>query len=226
MNSMAGSGRGESSRPTPGRAAVGVLAALAAVVTAVVALALAGPAAAQVTGPVFVDGQAQPVFSTVPATWIRGALGRVRDRQRLRRQARPHPHRRVTRGGDRHQGLKVPVVLEVSPYYGGSVDVVNWAVDHEIGEPPATRPVTSPVFFNTSPDQQEPRVDLGAARLRGRPRRGNGHRALDGLPDLRCTERDSRPEGRDRLAERPGEGIHGPDRRPRSSRPGRPARSA
>ena len=49
------------------------------------------------------------------------------------------------------QGLKVPVVFEVSPYYGGSVDVVNWAVDHEIGEPPATRPVTSPVFFNTSP---------------------------------------------------------------------------
>ena len=48
-------------------------------------------------------------------------------------------------------GLKVPVVFEVSPYYGGSVDDVNWNVDHEIGQPPTTRPVTAPVFFDTSP---------------------------------------------------------------------------
>jgi X-Pro dipeptidyl-peptidase len=152
MNSMAGSGRGESPRPTPGRAAVGVLAAFAVTVTAVVALALAGPAAAQVTGPVFIDGQAQPVFSTVPATWVRqelwvettidsdfdGQLDRI--------------HIDVTRVMETDTiGLKVPVVMEVSPYYGGSVDVVNWSVDHEIGQPPATRPVTAPVFFDTSP---------------------------------------------------------------------------
>jgi X-Pro dipeptidyl-peptidase len=31
------------------------------------------------------------------------------------------------------------------------VDVVNWNVDHEIGEPPTTRPRTAPVFRNTSP---------------------------------------------------------------------------
>ena len=77
MNSMAGFGRGESSRPTPGRAAVGVVAAFAAIVTAVVALALAGPAGAQVTGPVFIDGQAQPVFSNRPRhLGAAGALGR------------------------------------------------------------------------------------------------------------------------------------------------------
>jgi X-Pro dipeptidyl-peptidase len=152
MNSMAGSGRGESARPTPGRAAVGVLAALAAVVTAVVALALAGPAAAQVTGPVFIDGQAQPVFSTVSATWVRqelwvettidsdfdGQLDRI--------------HIDVTRVQETDTiGLKVPVVMEVSPYYGGDVPVVNWGVDHEIGQPPTTRPVATPTFFDTSP---------------------------------------------------------------------------
>ena len=152
MNSMAGSGRGESARPTPGRAAVGVLAALAAVVTAIVALALAGPAAAQVTGPVFIDGQAQPVFSTVPATWVRqelwvettidsdfdGQLDRI--------------HIDVTRVQETDTiGLKVPVVMEVSPYYGGDVPVVNWSVDHEIGDPPTTRPVATPTFFDTSP---------------------------------------------------------------------------
>ena len=151
MNSMAGSGR-ERSRPTPGRVAVGVLAALAAAVTAVVALALAGSAAAQVTGPVFVDGQAQPVFSTVPANWVRqelwvettidsdfdGQLDRI--------------HIDVTRVQETDTiGLKVPVVMEVSPYYGGDVPVVNWGVDHEIGQPPTTRPVATPTFFDTSP---------------------------------------------------------------------------
>jgi X-Pro dipeptidyl-peptidase len=131
--------------PLAGRA----LAALGALV----ALALAAqPAGAQVTGPVFIDGQAQPVFSTVPATWVRqelwvettidsdfdGQLDRI--------------HIDVTRVQETETiGLDVPVVMEVSPYYGGSVDVVNWNVDHEIGEPPTTRPRTAPVFRNTSP---------------------------------------------------------------------------
>ena len=35
-------------------------------------------------------------------------------------------------------GLKVPVIYEDSPYYAGGADVANWAVDHEIGAPPAT----------------------------------------------------------------------------------------
>ncbi len=152
MNSMAGSGRGERARPTPGRAAVGVVAAIAAAVTAVVVLALAGPAAAQVTGPVFIDGQAQPVFSTVPATWVRqelwvettidsdfdGQLDRI--------------HIDVARVQETETiGLKVPVVMEVSPYYGGDVPVVNWGVDHEIGQPPTFRPTATPTFFDTSP---------------------------------------------------------------------------
>jgi X-Pro dipeptidyl-peptidase len=125
-----------------------VLALLAFIAFALVAR----PAGAQVTGPVFVDGQAQPVFSTVPATWIRqelwvettidsdfdGALDRI--------------HIDVARVQETDTiGLKVPVVMEVSPYYGGNVDVVNWSVDHEIGQPPTFRPVTAPDFFDTSP---------------------------------------------------------------------------
>ena len=150
MSPLHCSGRAAGARPAPGRATAGILAALAAALT-VLALA-AGPAAAQVTGPVFVDGQAQPVFSNVPATWIRqelwvettidsdfdGQLDRI--------------HIDVTRVQETETiGLKVPVVMEVSPYYGGSVDVVNWSVDHEIGDPPTFRPTTAPVFRDTSP---------------------------------------------------------------------------
>jgi X-Pro dipeptidyl-peptidase len=164
MNSMAGSGRGHS-RPTPARAAVGVLAAVAAAVTAVVTLALAGPAAAQVTGPVFIDGQAQPVFSTDPATWVRQELwvettidsdfdGQL-DRIHID-VARVHETETI--------GLKVPVVMEVSPYYGGDVPVTNWAVDHEIGQPPTTRPVATPTFFDTSPIISNRHVDTWVPR--------------------------------------------------------------
>ncbi len=151
MNSMAGSGR-KRSRPTSGRAAAGALAALAAAVTAVLALALAGPAAAQVTGPVFIDGQAQPVFSTVPATWVRQELWVETTIDSDFDGQFDRIHIDVTRVMETDTiGLKVPVVMEVSPYYGGDVPVTNWAVDHEIGQPPTTRPVATPTFFDTSP---------------------------------------------------------------------------
>jgi X-Pro dipeptidyl-peptidase len=149
MSPLTGTGRAGPARPTIGRGGLGVVLAL----LAFIAFALvARPAGAQVTGPVFVDGQAQPVFSTVPATWIRqelwvettidsdfdGALDRI--------------HIDVARVQETDTiGLKVPVVMEVSPYYGGNVDVVNWNVDHEIGQPPTFRPVTAPDFFDTSP---------------------------------------------------------------------------
>ena len=149
MSPLAGTGRASPARPTLGRRGLGAT----LVLLAFLALALtAKPADAQVTGPVFVDGQAQPVFSTVPATWIRqelwvettidsdfdGVLDRI--------------HIDVTRVQETDTiGLQVPVVMEVSPYYGGNVDVVNWNVDHELGQPPATRPVTAPDFFDTSP---------------------------------------------------------------------------
>ena len=67
-------------------------------------------------------------------------------------------------------GLKVPVIYEDSPYYAGGADVTNWAVDHEIGVPPATRP-RAPFFTagNTSPTiSTHLREHVGAARLRRR----------------------------------------------------------
>jgi X-Pro dipeptidyl-peptidase len=134
------------------RSGLGTVATIAALTVALALGVAAPPAAAQVTGPVFIDGQAQPVFSADPTTWIReelwvesqidsdfdGKLDRI--------------HVDVARVQETQTiGLKVPVVFEVSPYYGGFVDVVNWNVDHEIGEPPTTRPVAEPVFFDTSP---------------------------------------------------------------------------
>jgi X-Pro dipeptidyl-peptidase len=126
---------------------------VAALVSALMTLGLAaGPAAAQVSAPVFVDGQAQPVFTAGPSTWVRQELWVESEIDSDFDGKLDRIHVDVTRVQETETiGLKVPVVFEVSPYYGGSVDVVNWNVDHEIGQPPTTRPVTAPVFFDTSP---------------------------------------------------------------------------
>jgi X-Pro dipeptidyl-peptidase len=126
---------------------------VAALVSALTTLGLAaGPAAAQVSAPVFIDGQAQPVFTAGPSTWVRQELWVESDIDSDFDGKLDRIHVDVTRVQETETiGLKVPVVFEVSPYYGGSVDVVNWNVDHEIGQPPTTRPVTAPVFFDTSP---------------------------------------------------------------------------
>ena len=50
-------------------------------------------------------------------------------------------------------GLKVPVIYEDSPYYGGTASSYsNWVVDHELGAQPPTRPFAP--FFNGT--QHEP----------------------------------------------------------------------
>ena len=126
---------------------------VAAIVATLVTLGLAaGPAGAQVNGPVFIDGQAQPVFTAGPTTWVRQELWVESEIDSDFDGKLDRIHVDATRVQETETiGLKVPVVFEVSPYYGGSVDVVNWSVDHEIGQPPTTRPVTAPVFFDTSP---------------------------------------------------------------------------
>ncbi|MGH3023237.1 MAG: Xaa-Pro dipeptidyl-peptidase [Gaiellaceae bacterium] len=142
MSPLAGGGGGRS-RALP------ALIALAAVA---VSLAVAAPAGAQATGPVFIDGQAQPVFTASPTTWVREELWVESDIDSDFDGKLDRIHVDVTRVQETETiGLKVPVVFETSPYYGGSVDVVNWEVDHEIGDPPTTRPVTAPEFFDTSP---------------------------------------------------------------------------
>jgi predicted acyl esterase len=104
--------------------------------------------------PTFVNGLAQAVFSTNPADWYSGEVwveasfdsdgdGRL-DRIHTDFTA---PSEVLT------NGLKVPVVFEDSPYYAGfAPEYSNWAVDHELGFPPSSRPAT-PFWeaFNTSP---------------------------------------------------------------------------
>ncbi len=134
-----------------GLAHAALTAAVAALVVFAAALA-AGPARAQVTGPVFIDGQAQPVFSAVSSSWIRqegwaestidsdfdGKLDRI--------------HFDIVRAPETDLlGLKIPVVMEVSPYYAGGANVPNWGVDHEIGFPPTTKAGFTRTIGNTSP---------------------------------------------------------------------------
>ena len=129
--------------------AVSVAAALA--VLALVAAAPVG-AAPTPTEPVFVDGQAQPVFPTSPTQWINEELWVETTIDSDADGKLDRVHVDVSRVQETETaGLKVPVVMEASPYYAGSVNVVNWAVDHEIGFPPAMRAVTAPNIRNTSP---------------------------------------------------------------------------
>jgi predicted acyl esterase len=116
---------------------------------------LAGPAPEpQPAVPTFVNGLAQAVFSTDPADWYSGEVWVEApfDTDRDGELDRIHadftaPSEVVT------AGLEVPVIFEDSPYYAGTADPYsNWAVDHELGDPPASRPAT-PFWtaFNTSP---------------------------------------------------------------------------
>jgi X-Pro dipeptidyl-peptidase len=127
---------------------------IAAAFVAVLAVVAAGPtgAAPTPTEPVFVDGQAQPVFPTSSAQWINEELWVETDVDSDGDGKLDRVHVDVSRVQETETaGLKVPVVMEASPYYAGNANVVNWAVDHEIGFPPATRPVTAPNIRNTSP---------------------------------------------------------------------------
>src|SRR5215204_4275502 len=108
--------------------------------------ALAAPAPAAAPGPAvptFTDGLAQSVFSTNPADWYSGEVWVEApfDSDRDGRNDRIHadftaPGEVVT------DGLKVPVIFEDSPYYAGTADEYsNWLVDHELGQPPESRPL-------------------------------------------------------------------------------------
>jgi predicted acyl esterase len=146
-------------------AGVAATIALAIVVTATPALALppgdlealdAGVAAPapQPAVPTFVNGLSQAVFSTNPADWYSGEVWVQApfDSDRDGRLDRIHTDFSAP-GEVLTDGLKVPVIFEDSPYYAGTApQYSNWAVDHELGFPPASRPAT-PFWTasNTSP---------------------------------------------------------------------------
>lgn len=91
--------------------------------------------------PTFVNGRSQPVFATSPASWVNHELWVETDMDSDFDGRRDRVHVDVSRPMETEtDGLKMPVVYGDSPYYAGGADITNWVVDHEIGQPPATRP--------------------------------------------------------------------------------------
>ncbi|MGP4017312.1 Xaa-Pro dipeptidyl-peptidase [Saccharopolyspora sp. 5N708] len=110
---------------------------------AVFVLPLTGlPASAEPPqGPVFQDGEAQPVFDPAQALredlFVTAPVDSDRDGQDDR------VHVQVVRPKETAQGLRVPVVYQASPYFSGGNDVANHNVDTElyVPEQPGNRTV-------------------------------------------------------------------------------------
>jgi predicted acyl esterase len=93
--------------------------------------------------PTFVNGLSQAVFSTNPGDWYSGEVWVRAPFDSDEDGERDLIHTDFTAPGEVTDGLKVPVIFEDSPYYAGTApDYSNWAVDHELGFPPASRPAT------------------------------------------------------------------------------------
>jgi X-Pro dipeptidyl-peptidase len=93
------------------------------------------------TNPDFTGGESQPVFPTTSASWINHDLYIESEIDSDLDGKKDLVHADVSRVQETDTAsLKVPVVLEVSPYYAGTAPVANnWGVDHEIGDPPDSR---------------------------------------------------------------------------------------
>src|SRR6266536_4131920 len=136
------------------RLLAGAVTALALAAAAVAAAA--SPASAQPSPavPTFVNGLAQAVFSTNPADWYSGEVWVQAPFDSDGDGKLDRIHADFTAPGEViTDGLKVPVIFEDSPYYAGTApQYSNWAVDHELGLPPVSRPAT-PFWTanNTSP---------------------------------------------------------------------------
>ncbi|MFT7837217.1 Xaa-Pro dipeptidyl-peptidase [Saccharothrix sp. BKS2] len=108
----------------------------AAVLAALVALPLGLPpvvAGAAAEGPVFRDGEAQPVFNAADvvreSVWVRAPVDSDRDGRD------DEVYTEVVRQAATDRGLKVPVVFFNSPYFSGGNDVANHDVDVELHVP-------------------------------------------------------------------------------------------
>ena len=182
---------------------------LAAALGAVVA---SGAGAAGAAEPTFVNGLAQNVFSTNTADWIRGE-GWVQSTYDSDHDGKlDRIHFDITRPKETASGLKVPVILEASPYYANLGPNSNWSVDVEIGAHAAGAAVPAELHHpqHEPEDRDDVRGGVAAARLRGHARREPRHRPLRRLPDRRRAERERRDEGRRRLDQRPRAGVHAP----------------
>ncbi len=101
--------------------------------------------------PTFENGLSQAVFPTGSANWIneQGWVEAPFDSDFDGDPDRIHfDVSRPVDTADPACNLKVPVIFEDSPYYANLGPSRNWAVDHEIGSPPATR--AAEPYFNAS----------------------------------------------------------------------------
>lgn len=98
--------------------------------------AYAAPAPAE---PTFQDGLSQAVFTKVQSEWINEEAWVESEVDSDRDGKLDLVHIDVSRVPETAAGLKVPVLMEMSPYYAGGTQVTNWGVDHEIGAPPSEK---------------------------------------------------------------------------------------
>ncbi|MFF2274342.1 Xaa-Pro dipeptidyl-peptidase [Agromyces sp. NPDC058126] len=119
------------------RVAVAMTVALACAGVAIASPAYASPEPAE---PTFVDGLSQAVFTKNSAEWVNEEAW-VESEVDSDRDGLPDlVHIDVSRVPETESaGLKVPVLMELSPYYAGGSQVTNWSVDHEIGDPPSEK---------------------------------------------------------------------------------------
>lgn len=119
------------------RVAVAMTAALACAGVALASPAYASPEPAE---PTFVDGLSQAVFTKNSAEWVNEEAW-VESEVDSDRDGLPDlVHIDVSRVPETESAdLKVPVLMELSPYYAGGSQVTNWSVDHEIGDPPSEK---------------------------------------------------------------------------------------
>ncbi|GGP40675.1 Xaa-Pro dipeptidyl-peptidase [Saccharothrix coeruleofusca] len=107
-------------------------ATLAALVTLPLG-AVPAVASAAADGPLFTDGEAQPVFSATDVVreslWVRAPVDSDRDGRD------DEVYTEVVRQKATDRGLKVPVVFFNSPYFSGGNDVANHNVDVELYVP-------------------------------------------------------------------------------------------
>ncbi|GAA3588045.1 Xaa-Pro dipeptidyl-peptidase [Klugiella xanthotipulae] len=157
------------------------------------AIAAAAPAPAT---PTFVDGLSQAVFTKTSSEWIRQEVWVESEVDSDGDGKNDLVHIDVTRVPETNTaGLKVPVIMEMSPYYAGGSTVPNWSVDHEIGSAPTSKanfaapaaPKTSPKVSSTFESTWVPRgfaivhaESLGSGFSEGCPTTGGTNESLGG----------------------------------------------
>ncbi|MWB97606.1 Xaa-Pro dipeptidyl-peptidase [Agromyces seonyuensis] len=179
-------------RRTPRAVAALAVPALAAGLLSIAAPAIAAPEPAV---PTFQDGLSQAVFTTDRNAWITQEAWVESEVDSDRDGKNDLVHVDVTRVPETANGLDVPVLMEMSPYYAGGTGVPNWNVDHELGEPPTTKggfaapkyPTTSPNISNSLETTWVPRgyavvhaESLGSGFSEGCPTSGGTNESLGG----------------------------------------------